>query len=302
MKKIYVSIVLLLCFISNVFALQIVDQKNRVIKFETPFKRIISLYPAHAEVISGLGAKELLIGASFDKKFLEENPNMPLYTYHDNAEKFISAKPDLILIRPMIEKRFKGLIKILKDNGIEVVSLQPAKYDELTSYWTKIGKLIGKEKESKIYIKSFNERVNQIKSISKNIPKEKKRKVFFESRHKNFLTTAPGTIAYTLLENIGAINIAKDAKPVRRGSTVAAYKLEKILAKGKNIDIFIAQKGAMNRVSLDEIYKTPGFLAIKAIKDKKVYQVNEDIVSRPTARIILGMNYLGKTIYPEYFN
>lgn len=302
MKKIWIMFIVLIGFNMSLFGMQITDQKNRVITFDKPYKRVISLYPAHAEVLSALGAKDQLIGVSYDEKLHGQYDGIEVFTYHDNAEKFIAAKPDLILIRPMIAKRFKGLIKILNDNGIQVVSLQPASFKELPSYWSKLGKLVGKETMAKNYIEDFNNSVRKIEDISSKIDSKEMQKVFFESRHKNFLTTVPGTIAYTIIEKIGAINIASDAQAIRKGSTVAPYKLEKILSKGKDIDIFISQKGVMNRITMEDIYKTPGFSAIKAIQEKRVYQIDEDIISRPTKRITLGMEYLGKIIYPKYFN
>lgn len=297
MKK----ILLLMIYGMALFSMEIQDQKNNIISFETPFKRVISLYPAHAEVITALGAKNKLIGVSYDKKLSEQYKDIPIFTYHDNAEKFIAAKPDLILIRPMIAKRFKGLINILNKQGIKVVSLQPSLFSELPSYWGKIGKLVGKEKEAKEYTHNFQKKIKKLETISLQIKNDEKKGVFFETRHKNFLTTVPDTIAYTLIKKIGAINIAQDAKAIRKGSTVAPYKLEKILSKSKDIDFFIAQKGVMNRVNLEDIYNTSGFQAIKAIKEKQVYMIDEDIVSRPTSRVVLGMEQLGKIIYPKYY-
>ena len=297
MKK---FILLIFCSIA-LFGIEIKDQKNNTITFNTPFNRVISLYPAHAEVITAFDGKSKLIGVSYDKKLSNQYKDIPIFTYYDNAEKFIAAKPDLILIRPMIAKKFKGLIEILNKQGIKVVSLQPSLFEQLPSYWGKIGKLIGKEKEAKEYINDFQKKVKKIENISSQIKEDERKRVFFETRHKNFLTTVPNTIAYTLIKKIGAINIAKDAKAIRKGSTVAPYKLEKILDKGKDIDVFVAQKGVMNRISIEDIYKTAGFQAIKAIKEKQVYMIDEDIVSRPTKRVVLGMEELGKIVYPKYF-
>ncbi len=57
----------------------------------------------------------------------------------------------------------------------------------------------------------------------------------------------------------------------------------------------------MNRISVEDIYKTPGFSAIKAIQNKQVYIIPEDIVSRPTKRLVEGMQRLGEIVYPKYF-
>jgi iron complex transport system substrate-binding protein len=41
-----------------------VDDSGQTIQFDTPFKRIISLYPAHTENLYALGLEEAIIGVS----------------------------------------------------------------------------------------------------------------------------------------------------------------------------------------------------------------------------------------------
>ncbi|WNZ00328.1 ABC transporter substrate-binding protein (plasmid) [Sulfurospirillum sp. 'SP'] len=286
---------------SHLYALEIEDQNGNKIIFDKPFKRVISLYPAHTDLIDDLGAGALLIGVSIDLDNPDKFKDIPTYSYYDNAEKFISAKPDLILIRPMIANKFKGMIDLLKSRGIEVVSLQPSTYQELPTYWNKIGKLVGKEEASTRYVESFENEVAKIKAKVASIPSENKKGLFFETRHKDFLTTSPGSMPYTIIEILGVKNIAKDAKSIRNGSTVAPYGIEKILSHAQDIDVYIAQNGAMNRVSEEDIYNTPGFKAINAIKNKHVYLIPEEIVSRPTKKLLDGMWALGQIIYPNYF-
>ena len=298
MKKVLTTF--FLCFmIISMFSLEIVDDAGYKITFNKPFKRIISLYGAHTEVLYELGLDEEIIGVSKHESYPPEALKKPTFNYKDDAEKFISANPDLVILRPAFYKRYGNLIKKLKDYGITVVALQPLQYKDLFNYWEKMGVLTGREEQVKKIIERFKKDTEKIKNIVKDIPKEERKMVFFESGHKKFLTCAPNSMADTVLKTIGTENIAKDA--ILTGSTVAQYKKEMLLDKADEIDIYIAQKGAMNKITLDKIYKESGFEAIKAIKEKQVYIIDEKIVSRPTPRLILGMKKVGEFVYPKYF-
>ncbi|OPX35724.1 MAG: hypothetical protein B1H11_08685 [Desulfobacteraceae bacterium 4484_190.1] len=53
-----------------------------------------------------------------------------IFSYYDDADKFIGANPDLILIRPMITRGYGNLVSKLQKAGITVVSLQTTLIEE----------------------------------------------------------------------------------------------------------------------------------------------------------------------------
>ena len=94
-------------------------------------------------------------------------------------------------------------------------------------------------------------------------------------------------MAIFALETAGGINVADDAKPVRN-TNIAQYGKERILSRATEIDVYLAQSGAMNPPSVSMITSEPGFKAIKAVNDKQIYIIDEQIVSRPTLKIAGG--------------
>jgi len=102
------------------------------------------------------------------------------------------------------------------------------------------------------------------------------------------------------LETAGGINIASDAR-ASRNTNIAVYGKEQILAKASQIDVFLAQKGVMNAVSIEQIKKEPGFSVIKAIKNNQIYLIDENIVSRPVPRLYKGILTIGRILYPDIF-
>ena len=127
-----------------------------------------------------------------------------------------------------------------------------------------------------------------------------KKSVYFEAMHKKMRTFAPDAMAIFALETAGGINVAADAPQVRQ-TNIAYYGKERIISKADQIDVYLAQFGAMNRPTVAMIKNEPGFQLIKAIRDNQVYIVDEMIVSRPTTRLLEGIQEIGLRLYPSVF-
>lgn len=266
----------------------------------TIYSRIISLYSAHTENLVSLGAAEQLVGISTSDDYPPQILDKPRFSYREDPEKFIAAQPDLVLVRPMIERSYPQLLDKLRQAGIEVVSLQPVSIAGIFDYWRVLGQLTGRSEAAEDMIASFQDELAAITARVKNVPPEKRPRVYFESIHKKMKTFAPQSIAIFVLEQAGGVNVAADAPRVRQ-TNIAEYGKERILAKADEIDVFIAQQGRMNPVSREAIRNEPGFLAIRAVREGRVFIVAEQLVSRPTLRILEGVRQLHGYLYQEQY-
>jgi iron complex transport system substrate-binding protein len=263
---------------------------------DMPYTRIISLYSAHTENLVSLGAEDQLIGISTSDTYPEEILSKPRFSYREDAEKFIAARPDLVLVRPMIERSYPQLLGKLRQAGITVISLQPTSIEGIFKYWYELGRLTGHEDNAVTMVTEFQMGIGHVGKRLMKIPREDRPKVYFESIHKKMKTFAPESIAIFALEQAGGINIAADANQMRK-TNIAAYGKEKILAKASDIDVFIAQQGRMNPVTRKMIDEEPGFMAIKAVREGRVFIIDEAIVSRPTLRIVDGVVQLHEFLF-----
>lgn len=274
------------------------DDKQRTIHINQPFKRIISLYGAHTENLLSLGLEKEIIGVSRNEQTKIKNLGKKTFSYHDGPEKFLAFSPDLVLIRPMIDNGYPGLIQRLEKSGITVVSLQPSGIDEVYEYWIKLGILTGKKTQAQQMVNHFKHRIHRIQQMTRNIPLKKK--VYFESIHSRMKTFTPGAMPIFALETAGGINIATDAVS-SRNTNIANYGKEQILAKADRIDVFITQVGVMNPITLEQIKNEPGFGIIKAVKNNQILLINENIISRPVPDLIQGVLTIGVFLYPDIF-
>lgn len=278
----------------------IIDQDGQSLSFDKPFSRIITLYPAHTENLFSLGLDQEVIGVSKNDDYPKAAQAKPKFNFREDPEKFIAAKPDLVIVRPMISRSSPELITKLRLMGIQVISLQPNTIDETFAYWQTLGALSGKEQAATEMIDRFKTKLSEIETLVKTIPQASRKRVYFEAIHSKMKTFAPNSMAIFALTTAGGINAAADAEQVRE-TNIAYYGNERLLAKGNDIDLFLAQQGKMNSITEQTIYNEPGFNTIKAVKERQVFLIEENLVARPTLRMIDGIIKIGKILYPEQF-
>jgi iron complex transport system substrate-binding protein len=276
----------------------IADAAGRRISVSVPFKRIISLYGAHTENLFAMGAGPQLIGVTRNEDWPPEAKHKAVYSYHDDVEKFLAARPDLVLVRPMIDRGYGRLLERLEANGIAVASLQPATVDQMFLYWAVLGRLCGCREQARKMVEQFQRTAERIRLRTTAIPDKKR--VYFEAIHDRMRTFAPTAMAIFALESAGGINVAHDAVP-RRGTNIADYGKERILACGDDIDLYLAQSGPMNRPTLGLIKSEPGYHLIRAVRQDQIYFIDEKLVSRPTMRMLDGMCRIVQILYPHLF-
>ena len=278
---------------------KIVDQAGRKLTVYKPFKRIISLYGAHTENLFNLGLNNEIIGVSRHETYPPQALEKPGFSYREDPEKFLAVRPDLVIIRPMIDRGYPQFVSMLEKNGITIISLQPGNVEDMYIYWQILGLLSGKQQRAMKMISQFKAAVSDFKFLT--AAKTTKKRVYFEAIHSKMKTFTPDSMAVFALETAGGINIATDAKAVRN-TNIAYYGKERILSHGREIDVYLAQSGAMNKPTMKLIMDEPGFKTIKAVAEGEIYFIDEHIVSRPTTRLLDGISNIGKILYPEDFS
>ena len=274
------------------------DQAGRRIVVHRPFARIIALYGAHTANLFSMGHGGRLVGVSALSDDPPEADRLPVFSHRDDPEKFLATRPDLVLSRPMIGRAYPNLIRRLEQTGITVVSLQPASIEQMYTYWEALGVLVGDPCRARAMVAAFKANVAAIEKLARAVVRPKR--VFFEAIHDKMKTFSPGSMPLFALAAVGAVNVAADAEP-SRGTNIANYGKERIMARGDQIDVYLAQVGPMNPITRDQILTEPGFAVIRAVREGCVFLVDEGLVARPTPRLVQGMLQIGRMLYPEIF-
>ncbi len=248
--------------------------------------RVISLYPGHSDNIFALGGADCLIALSEndDADFLPELPRIPLKA---SPEKLLALKPDIIITRSMADKINPSMRKILTQAGVKVVILDPPQWNDFNNYLIELADIIGADPEQAI--KKFERIKNDL--VSKIPANHKNLNVFIEATSKEIHTCSPDSWAANLIKLLGANNTAHDAVPLRPGSSIAAFGVERVLKSlDKNLDVYIIQNGAMNNSTLDDFFSRAWSGAFKNVK---IFCVPEKFLSRPS---LIGLEHGGEML------
>ncbi|MDR1922408.1 MAG: ABC transporter substrate-binding protein [Candidatus Adiutrix sp.] len=259
--------------------------------------RIISLYAAHTEILLRLGAKDNLIGVSGHETYKgpeTEGWNPPVFSVRDDVEKFLAARPDLILARPMHLASGEHLFAMLENAGVKVHSAQVLRAGDLYGYWRGLAELAGREEAAEKMIADFEARVSAYQAAAARRPEKDRPRVFIEAVHQQIKTFTPDSLPVWLVETAGGRNAADEAKAASPGVIVADYGPERLLAKADQVDIFISQEGPMNSVSLEALRRRSLYRPLKAFKEGRVYKISEDILARPTPSLLTGLETLAE--------
>jgi iron complex transport system substrate-binding protein len=283
------------------YVIDFTDDSGRRVKMEKPASRIISLYSAHTENLFALELDAEIIGVGTSESYPVEFLDKPVFDYKSDPEKVIAANPDLVLIRPFIERKQPDFVDAIRQSGITVVSFYPTSQDAFDDYIKNLGVVTGREKMAERKLKAFHEDLEELKALTEGI-KDKKH-VFFESSDVEIKTVTPDSMAARAIEIAGGLNIASDAEAITKGSSIAAYGPERVLEKADKIDAYVTQRGVMGAGgNLHTISIRPGFDTIKAVQEGKVLEINQKIISSPTFRQVKGAYELARFMYPEIFD
>lgn len=274
------------------------DDLGNTIRLTAPAKRIVSLYSAHTENLFALGLAEWVVGVGVNDDFPPEVAQKPRFDYRSDPEKILAAAPDLVIIRPFIARAHPQFVEILQRAGVTVAALYPETFDDFDGYIRTLARLTGVETQAETKLKEFHADISKIQANAEAI--SPKIRVFFEASQDGYKTVTPNSLPARAVAFAGGINIAQDAAPVKSGSSIAAYGVEKLLQQADTIDAYVVQSGAMNPInSVDDVAKRPGFQTIKAVREGKIVVISEKQISSPTFRYAQGVKKLQRMLYPE---
>ncbi len=156
----------------------------------------------------------------------------------------------------------------------------------------KVGAITGKLSQAEKLSGEMEKALEQVKSQTEILNDEEKPKVFYELYKEPFMSAGQGTFIDDIIQLSGGKNIAAGSK-----GQYPQFSLETLLHE--NPDIYLAASGSMSDPG--EIKGRSGFENLKAVKEGKVFVIEEHLVNRPGPRIVMGLRKIAEVIHPELF-
>lgn len=282
----------------------LVDCAGRTVNIPEKVNRIACLYAFSGHVVTMLGRGEEIVavvpGLKRDLILKELVPNIsqafvPVNSGAINIEELIKSDPDIAFIqRGSISN--EGELEKLEHSKIPFVVVDYNSIKEQKYAIEIIGKAIGEEGKAKKYNEYYQIWVDYVEKIVREIPEGSRVRVY-HSVNEATRTDRKNTLPADWIQVAGLKNVSLE-EDLKLVDDAYYASLEQIYLW--NPDAIIVNETGV----ADYILKNPQWKSLKAVKEKRVYQMPNGISrwGHPgSLETPLGILWAVKTLYPEHF-
>lgn len=278
------------------FPVTLIDDLGYTITLTEKPERIISLAPANTEILFALGLEENVIGVTEYCNYpseAEDKEKIGSYTT-PNIEKIVNLNPDLVLAA---YGNPTGTVEALKRFNLTVVGLNARNLDEILYNLRLVGEITGRSANASVLVADMVQRIEVLDERMSNLKDEERPKILHIIWHDPIWVAGKGTFEDELIKRSGGVNIA----PVEG---YRALSLEKLIEL--NPDVIITPSGSgmgctLTNFCYEYIMGEPRLRSIEAVRTKRVYVINADIVCRAGPRIVDALEEMARMTHPELY-
>mgnify|MGYP000888399859 CR=1 FL=1 len=264
----------------------VTDDSGVEVTLDEPAEAIVSLAPANTEIAYAVGAGDKMVaGTSYDD-YPEEAKALPKIGdfANPNVEKIASYSPDLVLAAGGIQADLREQLEGL---DMTVYVVDPKTYDGVIATIENIGKLAGTDATAAAVTDAMTAAQMDVQAAVGDLPTAT---TFLEIYSEPLMTAGKDTFIDDMITIAGGENIGATA-----GSGFPNFSTE-VLVK-TDPAVYIADSGSMSEPG--DISTRAGFAELTAVKDGKVYVIDDNIIARPGPRLADGLRTLAGYIHPE---
>ncbi len=267
------------------------DSLGREVNVPKHPERIISLAPSITEIIFSLDGDDRLVGVTSYCNYPEEAKNKQSVGSFStpNIEIIVSLQPDLIIGA----KDDQMVIDQLESYDISIVVLLASSLNEIFENIDNVGWLIDEESNAQIVVANMKENMDLITSYTSEINSNDKLSCYFEvwetpkvAGYRSFISD--------MICKAGGINIFED---IDEDFPIVSH--ESVISKNPDV-IFVCAMG--RKYYSCDISERDGYDSIKAVKNNRIYECNDDSFTRAGPRIVEALENMTLHLYPTIFN
>jgi iron complex transport system substrate-binding protein len=260
----------------------------------SPPRRIVSLSPNVTELLYGIGAFDQVVGISDYCTYPPAASKLPkIGGWHDpNLETLLALHPDLVIVddgqAPFVQAEFKDL-------GFPLMVAVGHTLKDVSEAMIALGRATGHEDTAAKLVATTREGLLRVSRRTASLPKL--RVVLIVDRTpgtlRDLFTATDGGFLGELVEIAGG-RIALPA--ARRG--YGKLSKEDLLAANPDIILDFVQgaKGSRHDDPMEVWREIP---ELKAVRNRRVYGVNEDYVPHASQRVVQTAELFARLIHPE---
>ena len=286
----------------NPGTISVIDDVGNNVTITSYPDRIVSLAPATTEILFGLGLTDKIVGTvsysgyATDVQDTIEAENITVVgTFNKvNVELVTGLQPDLIVASGAYQQ---SLAEKFAEEGKTVVILNPTEFSGILADITLLGKITGQNQNATAIVDSMQSRVDEIMAKTSGLDKPGVYVEYYVDKN-GYSSYGAKSYINELIGMAGGVNVFAGFQ----GQYVTTSTEEVLMA---NPQIIIISKGVMSSLSgitPDSIRARGSWDNVDAVKNNKIYEVNEALITIWGPRIVNGLEELAQVIHPEVFN
>ncbi len=268
------------------------DDMGREVTISEIPQRIVSHVPSITEMLFALGLGERVVGVSDYCDYPEEAKSKPSVGnyFNPSLENIVALEPDLVLT----DGHSEGIVQ-LDSLGITYVVIDPKDIDGVYKDLELLGKVTGTEGEAEELIEDMQDSIANVLALVEGASRPRVMFIIDATDLTLPWTAGPGSFVDAFITMAGGENIAAQAE----GAWIQ-LSIEEIVNADPEIIVLPAKHGTAftPREALEE---HPAWQKITAVKEGRIFTINDDLVSRSGPRIVLGLEKLAEIVHPELF-
>ena len=278
----------------------VTDHAERVVGFSRIPDKIISLSPGVTEIIFALGLNDKLVGVtSFcdypaGARSIDKIGGYSTVDKEKVIEKIGGDTDGAVIFASTLHVVPGGVLSDLEQLGYKAVVLEANTIGRLFDCMKLVNRIGGGGSKAEAAIQSLEARVGAVKSrINADTPKVT---VMHEVFGGHWIAGA-NTLENDIITEAGGINIGAS-----RGAGYGQINIESIIGANPDKIVIVSQMGNMvDGLVSSEITDNPVFRVLDAVKNRRVYVIDADIVSRSGPRAVDGLEEYARILHPEVF-
>ena len=264
---------------------EIADNLGHKIELPESIERAVSLAPNLTEIIFAVEAGDKLVGRTSYDNFPLEAQKIPTVgdTLNPNIENIIAMKPQIVLVSTA--SQIETFTKQLEAQNIAIFVTNPNNLDDIYKTIYQIGKIFGKDAKAREIVDALKQRVIDVEARTNSANDTK---VFLQISKEPLFTVGKESFLNDVINRAGGVSVTENV-------ATAYPKLSKETALALNPEAIILSDSEDNKEP-NGVFKNS-----QAVKSKKIFKINADIISRPSPRIVDALEEIARDLHPESF-
>ncbi len=268
---------------------EVTDEAGRHVTLPVKIDRIVSLAPNLTEIVYAVGAGDRLVGRTSYCDYPPQAKSVTEVgdTLHPSVERIIALKPQVVLVSTA--SQLENFTQQLDEQKIAVYVTNPQSLDQVFASIEKLGELFGTGGVAANLLNDLRERAHAVETATASLEPVR---VFYQVSDEPLYTIGRDAYLTDLIKRAGGMSVTAGVP-----TAFPRFSDEAALAS-KPDAIILPTGGSMGNANANV---APALKNSPAVRDRRVYKINDDLLSRPGPRLVDGLEQLAKALHPDTF-